>query len=329
MQSYTSPRRFLGDSRLILWCLGVVVAAGLVLTGFFYNRHEIRIFSDGKQTQLIIRGGTVADAFKKARIALGEKDIVVPSLETKITGDISIKVTRMLRVSLTADGNTEEHWVLPGTVGQTLQKLNISLNSGDKVMPDSTKMLKSGDEIEVIRFSSRYIKQSIKLPFKTEHRDDNSMERGVTSVVQQGRDGLFQKTIKISLRNGKEVSREIVGEKVLRQPVNKILAVGTVRTKVISRGGNIRFSKALRMSASAYSHTGRNTASGVYPHKGAVAVDPDVIPIGTRLYIEGYGYAKALDIGSAIQGNRIDLFFETESQALRWGRRPVKVYVLE
>lgn len=329
MQSYTSPRRFLGDSRLILWCLGVVVAAGLVLTGFFYNRHEIRIFSDGKQTQLIIRGGTVADALKKARIALGEKDITVPSLETKITSDISVKVTRMLRVTLTADGTTSEYWVLPGTVGQTLKKINISLNSGDQVVPDLTKAVNSGDEIEVIRFSSRYIKQSEKIPFKTVRRDDNSMERGVTSTVQQGKDGLFQKTIKITLRNGKEVSREIVGEKVMRQPVNKIVAVGTVRTKLISRDGTIRFSKTLRMNASAYSHTGRNTASGIYPYKGAVAVDPRVIPMGTRLYIEGYGYAKALDVGSAIKGNKIDLFFETESQARRWGRRPVKVYVLE
>jgi uncharacterized protein YabE (DUF348 family) len=329
MQSYTSPRRFLGDSRLILWCLGVVVAAGLVLTGFFYNRHEIRIFSDGKQTQLIIRGGTVAEALNRAQIALSEKDIVVPSLETKIAGDVSIEVTRMLRVTLTADGNTDEYWVLPGTVGQTLTKLNVSLNSGDQVIPDSTKPLKSGDEIEVVRFSSHYVNESVKIPFRVENRNDGSMERGVTSIVQQGKEGLSQKTIKITLRNGKEVSREIVGEKTMRQPVNKIVAVGTVRTKVISRDGTIKFSKSLQVSASAYTHTGRNTASGIYPYKGAVAVDPRVIPMGTNLYIEGYGYAKALDIGSAIKGNKIDLFFETESQAIRWGRRPVKVYILE
>lgn len=329
MQSYTSPRRFLGDSRLILWCFGVVVVAGLVLSGFYYNRHEIRVFSDGKQTQLIIRGGTVADAIGKAHIALGEKDIVEPALETKITGDISVKVTRMLRVTLTADGNTDDYWVLPGTVEQTLKKLNVSLNSGDQVTPDSTKTLKSGDEIEVIRFSSRYISQSINIPFKTERRNDNSMERGVTSIVQKGKDGLAQKTIKITLRNGEEVSREIVGEKVTRQPVNKIVAVGTVSTKSISRGGTINFSKTLRMNASAYSHTGNNTASGIYPHKGTVAVDPRVIPMGTKLYIEGYGYATALDVGSAIKGNKIDLFFETKAQALRWGRRPVKVYILK
>lgn len=329
MQSYTSPGRFLGDNRLILWCLGVVVAAGLVLTGFFYNRHEIRILSDGKQTQLVIRGGTVADALKKARIAIGEKDIVAPPMETKIMGDISVKVTRMLRVTLTADGNTADYWVIPGTVGQTLEKLNVSLNSGDQVVPDPATTLKSGDAIEVIRFSSRYITDSIKIPFKTERRDDHSMERGVTSIVQQGKDGLLQKTVKITLRNGKEVSREVVGEKILRQPVTKIVAVGTVRTKTVSRGGTIKFSKSLRMDSSAYSYTGRNTASGVYPYKGAVAVDPRVIPLGTRLYIEGYGYAKALDIGSAIKGNKIDLFFETQGQALRWGRRPVKVYILE
>lgn len=329
MQSYTSPRQFLGLNRLVYWFLGVVVVAGLVLTGFYYNRHEIRIFSDGKQTQLIMRGGTVADALHTAGISLGEKDIVEPPVGTKLTGDISVQVTRMIRVTLTADGNTGEHWVLPGTVGDTLNKLNVSLNSGDQVLPDAANTLKSGDQIEVIRFSSKYLEQSVKIPFKTVRRDDNSMERGATSVVQQGKEGLAQKTVKITLRNGQEVSREIVGEKVVRQPVNKIVAVGTVKTKVVSRNDNIKFSKALQMSASAYTHTGRNTASGIYPKKGAVAVDPRIIPMGTKLYIDGYGYGTALDVGSAIKGYKIDLFFETESQARKWGRRPVKVYILE
>ncbi|HWI54253.1 MAG TPA: 3D domain-containing protein, partial [Desulfobacteria bacterium] len=98
--------------------------------------------------------------------------------------------------------------------------------------------------------------------------------------------------------------------------------------KVVSRGERISFSRSIVMNSSAYSHTGHRTASGVYPYRGAVAVDPRVIPLGTRLYIEGYGYAKALDVGSSIKGNRIDLFFDTTQQANRWGRRSVKVYII-
>jgi len=329
MQSYTSPGRFVGGSRLILWCLGVVVAAGLVLTGFNYNRYEISVFADGKQTQLVIKGGTVADALDKANVVLGQKDIVEPSLKTQLTDKLSVKVTRMLRVTLTADGSTDDYWVLPGTVGQALKKLNVSLDSGDQVTPYSTKTLNPGDEIEVVRLSSRFVEESEKIPFRTERRDDHSVERGVTSIVRQGKEGLSQKTIKITLRNGKEISREVVGEKVVRQPVNKIVAVGTVSTKLVSRDDTIRFSKSLRVSATAYTHTGNNTASGIYPYKGAVAVDPRVIPMGTKLYIEGYGYGKALDVGSAIKGNKIDLFFETKAEAIRWGRRAVKIYILE
>ena len=62
--------------------------------------------------------------------------------------------------------------------------------------------------------------------------------------------------------------------------------------------------------------------------KGLVAVDPRVIPLGTRLYIEGYGYAIADDIGSAIKGNKIDLAYDSRADALRFGRKPVTVLVL-
>ena len=71
-----------------------------------------------------------------------------------------------------------------------------------------------------------------------------------------------------------------------------------------------------------------NTAIGLQAGYGVVAVDPDVIGLGTRLYIEDYGYAVAGDTGGAIKGNRIDLGFLTLEECYAWGRRDVKVYVL-
>ena len=76
------------------------------------------------------------------------------------------------------------------------------------------------------------------------------------------------------------------------------------------------------------------TASGMKAARGIVAVDPRVIPLGTKLYIESldgsadYGYAIAGDTGGAIKGNRVDLFMDTKAEALQWGRRSVKVYIL-
>jgi 3D (Asp-Asp-Asp) domain-containing protein len=63
--------------------------------------------------------------------------------------------------------------------------------------------------------------------------------------------------------------------------------------------------------------------------KGVAAVDDRVIPMGTRLYVPGYGFAVAADRGSAIKGHRIDLCFDTYAEAIRWGRRKVQVYVLD
>ncbi|HET6947256.1 MAG TPA: 3D domain-containing protein, partial [bacterium] len=71
------------------------------------------------------------------------------------------------------------------------------------------------------------------------------------------------------------------------------------------------------------------TALGIRAGFGVVAVDPAVIPLGSRLYIEGYGYAIAADTGSAIKGMRIDLGYDTKGQALRFGRRPVRVYIIQ
>ncbi len=330
MQAYTSPRRVLGEyNRLVSKCLGVVVAVLIILTGFFYNRHEIKIYADGKETKLIMGSGTVADALKKAKIALGEKDIVEPSLQTTLTDDSKVKITRRIKVTLVADGNHKEYWVPVDSVGQTLKKLNLVLNSGDQVVPSREKRIASGDTIEVIRFQEQYLNQSVGIPFRVERRDDNTLERGISRTIKPGQQGLKQRTVKITLKNGKEIKREIISEKIVREPVNKIVAFGTIGTKTISRGGVIKFSRVLQMKATAYSHTGNNTVCGIYPYPGVVAVDPRVIPLGTRLYVEGYGYAKALDIGSAIKGNRIDLFFETEKEARRFGRRSINVYVLQ
>jgi 3D (Asp-Asp-Asp) domain-containing protein len=82
----------------------------------------------------------------------------------------------------------------------------------------------------------------------------------------------------------------------------------------------------LTVTAVGYSLPGR-TASGLPVGHGVVAVDPSVIPLGTRLYVPGYGEAVAADTGSAVRGAMIDLWFPTTAQALAWGRRTVVVTI--
>ena len=94
--------------------------------------------------------------------------------------------------------------------------------------------------------------------------------------------------------------------------------------------------KVIVMEATAYypgpnnfgGGVGPKTAIGMLARQGVVAVDPSVIPLGTHLHIEGYGNAVAGDTGGAIHGNKVDLCFNTYLEAMRFGRRTVKVHIL-
>lgn len=93
----------------------------------------------------------------------------------------------------------------------------------------------------------------------------------------------------------------------------------------VSRGAE----RVMMMEATAYTWTGNRTASGTWPAVGTVAVDPQVIPLGTRLWIEGYGEAVALDTGGLVKGNIIDVYLPTEDECWQWGRRMVEVRILD
>jgi 3D (Asp-Asp-Asp) domain-containing protein len=155
----------------------------------------------------------------------------------------------------------------------------------------------------------------------------------------EGKPGESLVTWRVYYRNGKEIRRVKVREQVLEPPQPRIYEIG-VHGHIASRGavgrsGAFRTAKVLEMHASAYTPhrsgggtgTGR-TATGLPAGYGLVAVDPRVIPLGTVLYIEGYGMAIAADTGRSIRGRKIDLCFATRQQAIQFGRRTVRVHLL-
>ena len=120
------------------------------------------------------------------------------------------------------------------------------------------------------------------------------------------------------------------------QTAQKAPQIPEIKTSssTLSRGGSgsLSYSQALTMEATAYCGDGV-TASGSATVRNpngysTIAVDPRVIPLGTKVYVDGYGYALACDTGGAIKGNIIDLFVNSEAEAENWGRRSVTVYIL-
>lgn len=93
--------------------------------------------------------------------------------------------------------------------------------------------------------------------------------------------------------------------------------------KQVSRG------RVIKVEATAYTHTGNRTATGTWPEEGrTIAVDPDVIPLGSQVVIEGKEYI-AEDTGGVVKGNIIDIFMDSETECWNWGRQEIDILVIE
>ncbi|NLJ72115.1 MAG: DUF348 domain-containing protein [Syntrophomonadaceae bacterium] len=310
---------------LIALSLGVII---LMVSLFFALQKPVTLIVDGKNIEnRIFFSSTVADVLEKNNIKLAAKDEVNPSLSTVVKKNTEITVTRAFKVKVIADGEIVEVISAPISVKDAIKLANFTLNDKDIVKTVPTEKTIPNQEIEVIRVTEQEVQQEENIPYETEKTLDNSLERGLTKTVTKGQNGVALNTIKVTYHNDEEVKREVLKSEIKSEPKNQVIALGNLTS--VSRGGQaFDFREAMQVQASAYTYTGNRTATGKDPAVGMVAVDPNVIPLGTRLYIEGYGYAVAADTGGSIKGNRIDLFMEDRNQCLSWGRRNVKLYVL-
>jgi 3D (Asp-Asp-Asp) domain-containing protein len=182
---------------------------------------------------------------------------------------------------------------------------------------------------------TRSITQREPIPYSTLRKATSQLRSGTSRTVRNGVNGEKEVVYRVQTRpDGVELHREKVSERVVKKPIEEVLQVGQ-RATLPSRG---YFSgrRMLTMIPTTYDPyncggDGRGlTRTGLKARYGVAAVDPRFIPLGTRLYIEGYGYALACDTGGAIKGNRIDLCVDAKHQA-RGVRdfKPVRVYIID
>ena len=183
--------------------------------------------------------------------------------------------------------------------------------------------------------AARSIIQREPIPYSTSRKATSQLRSGASRTVQNGVNGEKEVVFKVTDRpDGVELRREKVSERIIKRPVNEIVQEGQ-RATLPSRG---YFSgrRMLTMIPTTYDPyncggDGRGlTRTGLKARFGVVAVDPRFIPLGTRLYVEGYGYAIAADTGGAIKGNRIDLCVDSKHQARGIASfRPIHVYIID
>ncbi|QUH19192.1 3D domain-containing protein [Alkaliphilus sp. B6464] len=344
MQSHLSSNKIFSKKTLIV---AVVVSLLLLGVAFFGLQNTIVIAHDGQEIQVSTLASTVEDVLRKQNIVIEKGDKVIPNLNEKIKDGTKIVIHRAFEIKL-IDGTVEKNVLTAeNNVEDLIDSLNIQLQEEDRIEPMLEEPIREGDVVTITRVTREVVVETQELPFQTVFKNNKDLEKGKTQKVQEGKKGLREVKLEVLYENGVEVAKKIVEENVVEGAVNEIIEKGTATLLATSRGDTRKYSEMLTMTATAYhagySSTGKNpgdkyyglTASGTKVRPGVVAVDPKVIPLGTKLYIEStdgtshYGLASAEDTGGAIKGNKVDLFFETPQEVKRFGRRKVKVYVLE
>lgn len=305
----------------------IVLAAGITIV-FAWTTKKVTLVDSGKVIALKTRSGSVGELLAEKKVQLGTNDRVFPEPSARLIDGSRVEVKRAFRVSLVVDRETSEIYSSADTVGDVLKEKKVALNTDDIVKPGVEEKISSGTEIRVIRVNRETEVAKAPIPYDVRRVPNPEMARGISRTVARGQNGEELQTWSVTYHDGQMVSRHLVDRKVIANPSEAVVHTGTGQT--VSRGGEtIRFREAIEVTATAYTHTGHNTCTGITPEYGVVAVDPAVIPLGTRLYVDGYGYATALDTGGAIRGNRIDVFLESGAEAGRWGVRTVKAYLLD
>lgn len=258
-----------------------------------------------------------------------------------------------VRVSLTADGENKTYTTTALTVADLLAEAGVTLGEDDIVTPDAKTVISDGIEIVVqrVEYKEETETQIVDYGFVTE--ETSSLASGTTQIKQYGIEG--ERTIVTSNKyvDGVFAESVVVSDEITKEPVDQIKLIGTGKTNTLdyssssssnaagtfvdSNGNTVSYIRKLTGTSTAYcADEGAITATGTPVFVGGVAVNPNVIPYGSKLYIvtsDGkrvYGYATAVDTGGALMNGSVlvDVFYSTYSECINWGRRSVTVYVL-
>ena len=235
------------------------------------------------------------------------------------------------------------------TVGDLMKTLD-DVVSADYVLQgdiDKNTELTKNMVIDLTSITEKKITTKETIAYDTEIRENPNLEEGKENVLQEGENGELSIITKENYSGAELISSEVVEELVTKEAKNKIIERGTKKEEIpipvvelkkekqpatVTASTVTNNNTSLNVVATGYTPgdpgcTGI-TYTGTKASRGTIAVDPKVIPFGTKLYIPGYGYGVAADTGGAIKGNKIDLCYESRTEALNWGIKNITVYIV-
>lgn len=334
-----------------------LMAAATVLScsGFaFATPNVVTLWESGKApVKIATTDSTVGRILSKNGIVIGEHDRINHQLTDEVSSDTVIEIYRAVNVTIECAGRTA---VFPTTrqyVSEVLEEAGIETDQDDNIEPSPDTLVTEGMQIRVSQTDVQEVTVQEKLPYSVREVEDESLFTGEREVVQPGQAGVKEFRYRITYKDGAEAKRELLSETVLAEAVEEVVNCGTMPVPSTFEVGKIpaskdfSYSKMEQFQATAYdlsfASCGKSpgnpyygiTSWGVKARYGVVAVDPKVIPYGTKMYIESsdgqfvYGYAVAGDCGGAIKNRRIDLFYNTRAECMNFGRRAINVYFLD
>ncbi|WP_054637336.1 G5 and 3D domain-containing protein [Thalassobacillus sp. C254] len=311
---------------------------------------------------------TVEDLTSELEVEVNKHDYISHDLDQTVEEGLALRYEQAFPVSVIVDGQEKELYTTSTTVADFLQEAEVILEEDDRVKPELKEKLTNETEIQVTRVEKITDVVEEEIDFKTVTSKDDSLESGEERVSEKGEKGLLEKKYEVVLEDGEEVSRKLVKEEKVKEKKDRLVTIGSKpstsgqsnkqtqsapeqdsspsptnsTSSAQSSSGpeheqDSQEEETVTMEATAYTADCKGcsgkTATGIdlnnNPDKKVVAVDPDVIPLGSEVHVEGYGRAVAGDTGGAIQGNRIDLHVPTTSDATSFGRKTVEVTIID
>lgn len=336
---WTAVRRVVRSRLFAVVCLAAITTGMAAVVAV--NSRAITV-TDGDSSRVVLTMHSDPYlAVSAAGVALQEYDLlkVDPTAGT-------IDVNRAMTVEVKADGLSTLLHMTDGTVAEALRRAEVSVGAYDTVSEENDTPVVDGMAITVDRVAYEEYQTTEVIPFETVTKYTCVLKPGRSRVKQAGVQGSKTLTYRKTIVNGQVVATDLVNETVTKKPVNKILLKGASYGTPLS---NAPFEISLDAkgqptsyqtvytgkSCTAYS-VGTRGASGMRLGVGTVAVNPKVIPYGTKLWITSadgkfvYGYAVAADTGAFASGDRTfcDVYMGSYEEACAFGRRTMNIYVI-
>ena len=335
-------------TKLTALALSIVVVTVLLSQTVFAQ--NIYVITDGDQVRVHTTYATdPATVLDEAGVKLDEGDIYTTQPGDGVS---EITVQRSQRITVYHCGEPMEVTSYGETLEELLVRVGVPAYGSYTVSRRLNQMTYDGMEVSVDYITEERETYTVEIPYETITCYDPSLAEGTEKVLVAGTVGQLKRTADVLYVNQVEDGRVVLEETLVKRPANRIVVVGTGKKTdnssqapaigdgviVTSTGEILTYDRAEQFKATAYTKTDAGcddfTATGTYARVGAIAVDPKVIPYGTRMFIVSndgkyiYGVATAEDCGGSIKGNRVDLYFDTTAECFQFGVRYCTIYFL-